>query len=248
MQGQQKNRLKRAIDLAVTVLLLCLMAYQVTGEALHEWCGVSMTVLLFLHHALNFRWHTALFKGRYTPCRAVSTAVNMLLLVSIAATAVCGMAMSAHAVPFLYGLLPVSFARQYHLAASHWSFVLMGLHLGMHVPAMAAGMKMSGKAKTAAAAVCAVIAARGLRLFCGSGIADYMLFRTPFAFLDYDKAPALVFAENLAMLLAFAFFGACCALFLQALGGKCADRGKRLLVPLLAAAAAALIAGAWIGK
>ena len=28
----------------MTVLLLCLMAYQVTGEALHEWMGIGMTV------------------------------------------------------------------------------------------------------------------------------------------------------------------------------------------------------------
>ncbi len=150
--------------------------------------------------------------------------------------------------PFLSGIVRVSFVRVTPLSMSHWSFVLMGLHLGMHVPAMAAGMRLSGKARIAAAAVCAVIAGRGLRLFWESGIADYMLFRTPFAFLDYDKAPALVFAENFAMLLAFSFFGACCALFLQALGGRSADRGRRMLVSLLAAAAAALIAGLWIGK
>ena len=34
-----------------------------------------------------------------------------LLLASTTLTAQCGMAMSAHAVPFLYGRLPASFAR-----------------------------------------------------------------------------------------------------------------------------------------
>ena len=28
---------------------------------------------------------------------------------------------------------------------SHWSFVLMGLHLGMHIPAMMSGMKRQDK-------------------------------------------------------------------------------------------------------
>ena len=36
--------MKRVIDICMTVLLLLLMAYQVTGEALHEWIGIGMTV------------------------------------------------------------------------------------------------------------------------------------------------------------------------------------------------------------
>ena len=46
MQVKQKNRIKRMTDVGLTVLLLCLMAYQVTGEALHEWLGIGMTVLV----------------------------------------------------------------------------------------------------------------------------------------------------------------------------------------------------------
>jgi len=38
---------KRIVEAALTALLLCLMAYQVTGEALHEWLGVAMTALVF---------------------------------------------------------------------------------------------------------------------------------------------------------------------------------------------------------
>ena len=46
-------------------------------------------------------------------------------------------------------------------------------------------------------------------------MADYMLFRVPFAFLDYDKAAGLVFLENLLMLLFWAFLGAACSLLLR---------------------------------
>ena len=44
---------KKAVDVCMTVLLLCLMAYQVTSEFLHEWFGIGMTVLLIVHHILN---------------------------------------------------------------------------------------------------------------------------------------------------------------------------------------------------
>lgn len=40
---------KRIVDIGMTILLLCLMAYQVTGEAAHEWIGMAMTVLVVVH-------------------------------------------------------------------------------------------------------------------------------------------------------------------------------------------------------
>ena len=39
--------IKRIVDVAMTVLLLCLMAYQVTGEMAYEWIGMGMAVLVF---------------------------------------------------------------------------------------------------------------------------------------------------------------------------------------------------------
>ena len=220
MKTRKKNTIKKLVDACMTALLLCLMAYQVTGEALHEWFGIGMTVLLIVHHILNRKWYAALFKGKYNACRIVTVIVNTLLLASIALTALCGMAMSAHAVPFLYGLLPVSFARRFHLAMSFWSFILMGVHLGLHIPAMTAGIKWKGKTKTVVAAGLTAVAGIGLWLFVKNGIPDYIFFRTPFAFLDYDKSAALVFAENLAILIAFAFLGAACASLIRAGGAK----------------------------
>ncbi len=115
--------------------------------------------------------------------------------------------MSGHAVPFLYGMAPVSFARQAHLSMSHWSFVLMGLHLGMHIPAMMAGLKLNDKTKTVLTFVFTCIGGIGLWLFLRSGIPDYLFFRVPFAFLDYEKAGWLVILENLLMLSFWAFIG-----------------------------------------
>ncbi len=50
--------LKRVVDLLMTVLLLLLMAFQVTGETAHEWLGVGMFVLVLIHQWLNrgMRW------------------------------------------------------------------------------------------------------------------------------------------------------------------------------------------------
>lgn len=191
----------------MTVLLLFLMAYQVTGETLHEWIGIAMTLLVICHQILNRRWYSALFKGKYNTYRIVTSVNNTLLLASFALTAFCGMAMSGHAMPFLYGMASISFARRFHLAMSHWTFVLMGLHLGLHIPAMLSKLKLSGRVRNLIAAVFACIAGYGLFLFIRSGIPNYMFFKNPFAFLDYEKAKWLVILENLLMLVFWAFAG-----------------------------------------
>ena len=227
------NTIKRVVDAAMTAMLLCLMAYQVTGEAAHEWCGIAMTALVIAHQVLNRRWYGALLRGKYNAYRTATTALDLTLLLSIALTAFCGMSMSGHAVPFLYGIAPISFVRQTHLSMSHWSFVLMGLHLGFHIPAMTA--KLDKRAKTALTTVFVCAAGVGLYLFLRSGMADYMMFRVPFAFLDYDKAAWLVFLENLLMLLLWAFLGAELSLFLRGIGGKDARRKGLLPVTLVMA-------------
>lgn len=204
MQIKRKNTIKRIVDILLTVLLLCLMAYQVTGEALHEWLGIGMTVFVIIHQALNAKWYGAVFRGKYRALRILRTAVNALLLLSFGMTALCGMSMSSHAVPFLYGLLPIAFARQFHLSLSHWSFLLTGLHVGFHVPMMTS--KLSEKKKVIISSVFCTLAAAGLFFFLKNGIYNYLFFKVPFAFIDYEKAPALVFAENILSLTFFAFF------------------------------------------
>ena len=208
MQERHNNNLiRRIIDVCMTLVLLALMAYQVTGETVHEWTGIVMTVLVITHQILIRKWYSAVFKGKYNPYRIMTTAVNILLLLSFAMTALSGMSMSSHAVPFMYGMAPVSLARKMHLAMSHWSFVLMGLHLGLHIPVMTAKMKIEGKTRTAIGVIFCCLAGIGLFLFLRNGWFDYMFFRAAFAFLDYEKAGVLIFLENLLMLLSWAFIG-----------------------------------------
>ena len=232
MQAKQKNMLRMTVDACMTALLLCLMAYQVTGDTLHEWFGIGMTVLLILHHALNIRWYGALFKGKYNTYRILSTVINTLLLASIALTAVCGMSMSAHAVPFLYGLLPVSFARRFHLSMSYWAFILMGLHLGLHLPAMTAKIRPGKTAKALLTCLFTIAAGLGFLFFLRSRIPDYLFFLSPFAFFDYDKSGVLVFLENLAELFFFAFAGANTVRLIRSLKGEKGDSNSPMIAVL----------------
>jgi len=205
------------------------MAYQVTGEALHEWIGIGMTILVIIHQILNRKWYGAIFKGKYNPYRIATTVVNITLLLAFALTAFCGMSMSGHAVPFLYGMTKVSFARRMHLSMSHWAFVLMGLHLGMHIPVMFARLNLTGKLKTVISAALCIVAGIGLFLFIRNGMPDYLFFRVPFAFLDYEKAGILVFLENILMLSFWAFIGTEVAILCRNSQMKAEDKKNPLL-------------------
>ena len=229
MQGNHNTMVKRIVDVCMTVLLLCLMAYQVTGEALHEWIGIGMTVLVIIHQILNRKWYGAIYKGKYNLYRIATTVVNIALLLSFVLTAFCGMSMSSHAVPFLYGMTKVSFARRMHLSMSHWAFVLMGLHLGMHIPVMFARLHLTDKLKTVISAALCVVAGIGLFLFIRNGMPDYLFFRVPFAFLDYEKAGILVFIENVLMLLFWGFIGTEAAVLCRNSQMKTKDKKNPLL-------------------
>lgn len=52
-----KNKAKHFLDLVMSVVMLFLMAYQVTGEKAHEWLGISMFAIAAAHDILNYKWY-----------------------------------------------------------------------------------------------------------------------------------------------------------------------------------------------
>ena len=83
---------------------------------------------------------------------------------------------------------------------------------------MAAGLKLKDKTRTVLACIFTCISGIGLWLFLRSGIPNYLFFRVPFAFLDYEKAGGLVFLENLLMLSFWGFIGMQAALICRGYG------------------------------
>lgn len=243
MQKGKQKHFRLIVDACMLLLLLCLMSYQVTGEALHEWIGAAMTLTVVVHQILNRRWYAAMFKGKHNAYRALTTFVNLLLLAAMVGTAFCGLAMSEYAVPFFYWTRGVFLVRPTHLAMSHWAFLLMGLHLGLHLPVMAGKWKLGEKGKTVLSVLGTLHGGLGFWLFLRNGMPNYLFFRVPFAFLDYEKAGWLVFLENALMLLAWAFIGAqLAALCLKPKKGE-----KKHPALILGSIAAAVLIGIVLG-
>lgn len=231
----------RIIDLIMTGNLLFLMALQVTQQFAHEWIGIAMTVLFIVHHILNYKYYKTLFKGKYGFLRVFQLLINILLLASFITTAVSGMAMSRFAAPFMKGSMKASDARKLHLALSYWSFVLMGVHIGLHFGLITAKLP-KGFFRTASAVIMTGISVWGFMLFLNANIFDYMFVKTQFAFLDYNKSAWLVISENFAMLISWAFMAYLLTLFVKSLPIK-KNKDKKISKTILFGLGIAVIVG-----
>lgn len=220
-----KMVLKIGVDIAMTVVLLLLMAYALIGEAAHEWIGVSMFVLFVLHHILNGKWSCNLLKGRYTPFRIWQTLLVLLVLVSMMGSMISGIILSEYAFDFLPIRSGQSWARTVHLLCSYWGFVVMSLHLGLHWSMMMGMAKKQFSAPSrlrawALRAVAAVIAVYGAYAFVHREIGSYLFLKNEFVFFNFEEPLVFFFLDYIAVMGLFVFLGHYLAGFLKWLSRK----------------------------
>ena len=196
----------------MTAALYACMAYMLVGEEAHEWIGSGLALLFVMHNALNRKWYAALLTGRYTPLRAFQTAVNLLCLVSMAAAAVSGAAMSRYLydIPFLSG--GASLARTVHMLAAYWGYCFVSLHLGLHWSMMLGMMKNAAAPQRAprwitpllrtAGAAAALLGAHALMRH---SLLDYMFLRNQFVFFDTERPLCLFFLDYAAIMALWAW-------------------------------------------
>ena len=117
-----KQILKIAVDIAMTVLFIVLMAYHVTGNKLHEWLGATLFLLFIIHHILNLKWYGGIFKGKYTASRVLMTAIHFLLFASMAGMMISGVLLSREVFGFL-NLRAGMFGRRLHMVSTAWGWL-----------------------------------------------------------------------------------------------------------------------------
>lgn len=122
--------IRLVIDLCMTVLMLVALAYQITGNAIHELVGVLLYSLFITHNILNRRWYKTIFKGKHNVRRILSIVVNLLFLVSMAVVMISSVPISRDIIPFI----PINndmILLQIHVMTSYWGFIFMAVHIGM---------------------------------------------------------------------------------------------------------------------
>ena len=129
------QRLRMTIDITMTILSIILMGgnYLFPADIVHEILGVGLFVLWGVHIALNRRWYVAIFRGKYNPYRVMQTIINCCILICTIFLVISGIILSNHIFTFLNIQGGLGFARIAHLLASHWYYLFMSLHIGLHV-------------------------------------------------------------------------------------------------------------------
>jgi len=202
-----KTMFKMAIDLIMTILLLILMAYHLTGELAHEWIGAVMFSLFILHHVLNINWYRNLFRGRYSARRIVETVVNMLISIATIGLIVSGVILSRHVFTVLQISGRTAFARTLHYISSYWLFVLLSVHLGLHGKSILGMLRRALRVKTISRGIkillrlsAASVSVYGVYAFVKHQTALYMFNVIQFSFFDYGQPAIIFFADYLAIM------------------------------------------------
>ena len=206
-----KQTLKRVIDLLMILLLPVLMAEILTGQEAHEWVGMGMAACFIIHIILNASWFKNLFKGSYSPVRALQTVVNLLLCADILALMVNGIMMSGFVFPWLKINGSMILARQLHLFASYWGLIFMSAHLGLNWGVMLnAGKKLLHIQKDNAARAWILrllvfgLSAYGIYALISQRVYQYLFLQTHFVLFDETKSAFIFFLETAAMMVLFA--------------------------------------------
>ena len=200
------------LEIPLTILSLVLMGGNMffPWAPAHEIIGVLLIVVWALHVYANRRWFKAVFRGRYNPYRIMQTVVNCGVLVCAVFLAISGVMLSNHVFAFLGIESGASFARTAHLLASHWYFVFISLHIGLHVSVIfnrlgvAQLVMKSRKVVIASRVAVALVSAYGVYAFIGRGLWKYLTLQQPFFFMDMERGYVMFFIDYIAMVIALA--------------------------------------------
>ena len=205
--GNRKLILRIMVDLLMTVCLLGLMSFMLTGQQYHEWIGAAALVLLIIHHLLNLSWIRQSVRGRYTPYRVLQSLLVILVFLAILGCMVSGIVMSQYVFAFLPIQGGMSLARLAHTVCVYWSFILMSLHLGLHWNVILGVVRKAAEATAPSAMrtlilrlMAAAVAVYGIYAFVKHRLVDYLFLRTMFVFFDYEQPPLQFLVEYLAMM------------------------------------------------
>ncbi len=216
------QRIRMAIDITMTLLSIILMGgnYFFPADIVHEILGAALLLFWGIHIALNRRWYSAIFNGKYNPYRVMQTIINCCILICTIFLMISGIILSNHVFTFLNIQARLGFARVAHLLASHWYYLFMSLHIGWHVSMIANKIaqkkdaasessnqesKPQNSARKIIFRIVLVLAcAYGLYAFIARGVWKYLFLQQQFFFFDLERGYVLFAVDYISIIILFA--------------------------------------------
>ena len=196
------NKIRLPIDIMMTLVSIVLMGgnYLFLADIVHEILGVALFVLWTVHIALNRRWYGAIFKGKYNPYRIMQTVINCCILICTIFLMISGIILSNQLFTFLNIQSGLGFARIAHLLSSHWYYLFMSLHIGLHMGRLFQNVA----AKIFPRIILVLVCAYGLYAFIARGVWKYLILRQQFFFFDLERRYVLFAMDYISIIILFA--------------------------------------------
>lgn len=202
------NKIRMPVDITMTLLSIILMggAYLFPSDIIHEILGMALFLLWAVHITLNRRWYSSIFRGKYNARRIMQAVINYVILICVIFLMISGIILSNHVFTFLGIESGLGFARTAHLLASHWYFLFMSLHIGMHVQMIAGKMKVprEGFSSIVLRVIFILISLYGIYAFIIRGIWRYLILQQKFFFFDFERGYFLFVLDYISIIILFA--------------------------------------------
>ena len=195
------NRLRMPLDILMSILSVILMGGTMLfpDDRIHQICGIALVVLWAVHVGLNHRWYGSLFKGKYQPFRIMQLIVNCGVLICALLLMISGLLM-AWFIPADWVGEALGFARTTHLIASHWYYIFMAFHIGLHAAMIANKIKLHG---IILRIICILISLYGVYAFIVRGVWKYMFGLQQFFFFDFNRGYVLFALDYISIIFLF---------------------------------------------
>lgn len=202
-----KKKLKMIINIIMTILFIILMGYYITGNMIHEILGTIIFVLFFLHNILNIKWYKSLLKGKHNALRIFHISINILLLIAMLGIFISGMMMSTYVFEFL-NINMSRLGRKIHMVCNSWGFILMAMHVGLHLNSMISKMSLKIKKKqTKYICICLLVMllAFGIYAIFSVQLLKDMFLVNEYKFFDYEQSNIIFYLKFFSILITISF-------------------------------------------
>ena len=217
------NKIRLPLDIMMTLVSIVLMGgnFLFPAEIVHEILGVALFVLWAIHIILNRRWYAslaqasklitstnandrrsygAIFKGKYNPYRIMQTVINCCILICTIFLMISGIILSNQLFTFLNIQSGLGFARIAHLLSSHWYYLFMSLHIGLHMGRLFQNVVT----KKLPCILLVLTSLYGLYAFIVRGVWKYLILKQQFFFFDLERGYILFALDYISIIILFA--------------------------------------------
>ena len=136
------KRFKVFIDIVMYIALILLMCEHSLIGLTHEVLGIILFISFIMDNELNYRWYKLILKRKINPKMIPSLIINFLIFVTLIILILSSLMISGYV---FKGLISSNamISRGLHMLSSIWFYILVSIHLGLHLNVML--YKIKGK-------------------------------------------------------------------------------------------------------